>query len=80
MSSADLRLPAVGFGLLASGMLLLGSPVSAAEVLTGVPRTVDGDTLVVRTAALLSWIILPVLKPQALHHVCIVCAAACHTG
>ena len=67
MSLAELRLPAVGFGLLASGMLLLGSPASAAEVLTGVPRTVDGDTLVVRTAALLVWTILPADLPLTVH-------------
>ena len=58
MSLTELRLPAVGLGLLASGMLLLGSPATAAEVLSGVPRTVDGDTLVVRTAASLVCIIL----------------------
>ena len=45
------RRGAFGLSLLASGVLLLGSPAKAAEVLSGEARTVDGDTLVVSLAA-----------------------------
>ena len=44
------RRSAFGLSLLASGVLLLGSPARGAEVLSGSARTVDGDTIVVRRA------------------------------
>ena len=69
ISVTERRVPAVCLGLLASGMLLLGSPAFGTELLTGVPRTVDGDTLVVRSALVLVTDILPAAVPADLGHV-----------